>query len=250
MLVHTTRAVAAFFAVALVAAVSAAAAGGLSISPAVLETVAKAGRVGSVTVANTTSKPMRVTVRARPWRQPRSGIVAPDGRRTLGRQVRVSPSSLTLAAGQRRAVIVSLPNEPARGSLYGSLEIIGTPQGAAGVKAIRTRYRLIAGLRLNPPIAKRVFKVQVGRIRATGKGALMTLRNSGNTVTPVAGAVRIVGGAGTVRTTIAEARILPGATVDVSLRSRTLLGGRYVATVTLRQGSTSVASVKRSFTVR
>jgi hypothetical protein len=116
--------------------------------------------------------------------------------------------------------------------------------------AIRTRYRLVTALRLDPAAARRVLKVQVGRLRASGKTVLMALRNSGNTVMPITGSVRITGGAGTVRTTLAEARILPGATVDVSLRSGKLLAGRYVADMTLRQGGRSVATAKRAFRVR
>lgn len=236
------------FVAAAIVTTSAFAAGSLSISPAILETVAKPGRVGAVTVANTTSAPMRVTVRTRPWRQARSGVVTPDGRRTLSRQVRVSPASFTLPAGQRRAIDVRLLRAPAGGSLYGSVEIIGTPPAAK--RGIRTRSRLIAGLRLNPLAAQRVLRVQVGRIRAGGRSALMAVRNAGNTVTPLTGSVRISGGSGTLRTTIAEARILPGATVDLSLRSGRLLAGRYTATVTLRQAGRRVASVKRRFTVR
>jgi P pilus assembly chaperone PapD len=245
---HTAAAI--VLALASVAtAATASAAGGLGISPAIVEAVAAPGHAGIVTVSNTTSVAMRVTVRARPWIQPRSGIATPDRRHTLGR-VRVGPPSFTLPAGQRRAIDVSLLRAPAGGSLYGNLEIVGAPQGAPPRGAIRTRYRLIAALRLDPAAAKRLLKVQVGRLRARGTTVLMALRNSGNTVMPITGSVRITGGAGTVRTTLAEARILPGATVDVSLRSGKLLAGRYVADMTLRQGGRSVATAKRVFRVR
>ncbi|MDP2712469.1 MAG: hypothetical protein Q8O56_14740 [Solirubrobacteraceae bacterium] len=252
---HVPRAVPTFIAavaavlaaVAPIATASAAAPGGLSINPALLERVARTGPVGAVTVRNTTSSSMRVTVRARPWRQPRSGVVAPDTRRTLARQLRVSPATFTLPAGQRRTVSVRLLRTPPRYSLYGSLEVIGTPPAAR--RAIRPRYRLIAGVRLNPPAARRVLRVRSGQVRSNGRRTVVALRNAGNTVMPVTGSVRIVGGTGTVRTTIAPARILPGATVDVNLRSGRLLGGRYRATITLRQGGRAIVSTRRSFTV-
>ena len=231
------------------ATASATAAGGLSISPSVLETTAAPGRVGGVTIANTSSTAILVHVRAHPWRQPRSGIVVSDVARSLA-GVRLNASSFSLAAGARRTIGVSLLRTPRSGSVYGNLEFVGTPQGASPASGVRTRYRLIGALRLNPPAAKRVLRVEVGRIKQRGRTAVAAVRNVGNTVTPVAGSIRIVGGAGIVRTTIAEARILPGKAVDVSLRSGTLQPGRYVADVTLRQGRTNVATVKRRFTVR
>ena len=250
----TTLAVAmALVASALVAAAlsaaTAGAAGGLSVTPVVLEATATPGRVGSITIANTSPNAMQVRVRARPWRQPRSGRVIADTRRTLA-QVRLGAGSFMLAAGTRRALDVGLIGLAPGGSLYGSIEVIGTPTGQARPKSVRTRYRLIAALRLNPPAAKRVLRLQVGRILSRGRRTVVALRNTGNTVTPVGGSIRIVSGAGVVRTTIAEARILPGATVDVSLRSGALPAGRHVADVTLRQGRTIVTKVKRSFRVR
>ena len=231
------------------ATASATAAGGLSISPSVLETTAEPGRVGAITIANTSSMPMLVSVRAHPWRQPRSGVAVSDVRRSLG-GVRLNASSFRLAAGARRAIGVSLLRTPPGGSLYGNLEVVGTPQGPRPANGIRTRYRLIGALRLNPPAAARVLRVEIGRIKQRGRTAVVAVHNAGNSVTPVAGSIRIVGGAGVVRTTIAEARILPGKTVDVSLRSGRLQAGRYVADVTLRQGRTNVGKVKRRFTFR
>ena len=47
--------------------------GGVSITPQILETTARRGASGTVTISNTTNRKLRMTVRARPWRQARSG---------------------------------------------------------------------------------------------------------------------------------------------------------------------------------
>ena len=63
---------------------AAAAQGGLSVTPAVLETTARSGASGNATIANNTGRKLRVTVRARPWRQSSTGAVAANRRRSLG----------------------------------------------------------------------------------------------------------------------------------------------------------------------
>src|SRR3954451_18594993 len=62
---------------------SAAARGGLSLSPALIERTAAPGAGGTVTVANHSGEKLDVTVAARPWRQSLDGSVRPDRRRTL-----------------------------------------------------------------------------------------------------------------------------------------------------------------------
>ena len=57
---------------------AAAAQGGLSVSPSILETTARSGASASTTVTNTTARALRVTVRPRPWRQARGGAVAAE----------------------------------------------------------------------------------------------------------------------------------------------------------------------------
>ena len=54
--------------------------GGVSITPASVETTAKRGRVGSITVKNTTKDTMRVTINVRPWIQNRSTWMGPTWR--------------------------------------------------------------------------------------------------------------------------------------------------------------------------
>ena len=110
------------------AVASTTAAGGLSIAPAFLEHEAQPGPVGQIRVANGSAKALAVTVRARPWIQERGGAVRPDGRRTLA-QVRLSATTFTLAPGEARTVSAALLSRPAAGSLYGTLDVLGTPQG-------------------------------------------------------------------------------------------------------------------------
>ena len=84
--------------VAGLGAAHALAAGGLSVTPGILEHVAQPGAVGPLTVSNTTSRPMRVSIAARPWLQSRSGSVVANRRRVLGK-VRAGRRSFRLAAG-------------------------------------------------------------------------------------------------------------------------------------------------------
>ncbi len=62
--------------------------GGLSVTPASLENRAKLGTVGSLTLNNTTSETLRVTVTVRPWQQQLNGTVVADPRSNLTRYVR------------------------------------------------------------------------------------------------------------------------------------------------------------------
>jgi hypothetical protein len=231
------------------AAASTTAAGGLSIAPALIEHEAQPGSVGELRVANGSTKALAVTVRARPWIQERGGAVAPDGRRTLV-QVRLSAMTFTLAPGEARSVSATLLSAPASGSLYGTIDVIGTPQGARPRNGVLARYRLLGGLRLNPAAAQRRLRVRVGAPRADGKGVVIPVRNTGNTVEPLTGSAQIVGATGTLRATIASQRILPGGLVDVRVRRGRLQAGRYTAAVVLRQGGRQVAKVTRAFRVR
>jgi hypothetical protein len=224
------------------------AAGGLSIAPAFLEHEAQAGPVGEVRVANGSAKPMAITVRVRPWIQPRSGAVRPDGGRTL-RQVRLSATAFTLAPGEVRTVSATLLSRPAAGSLYGAIDVLGTPQGPRPRNGVLARSRLLGGLRLNPPAAQRRLRVRVGAARGGTRGAVLAVRSTGNTVEPLTGSARIAGATGTLRGSIAGQRVLPGAVVDLRLSGERLQPGRYTAAVTLRQGGRQVAQVTRRFRV-
>jgi hypothetical protein len=246
---RVTRPLLAVAALATTAAVlpSAFAAGGLSISPAVLEHRATVGPVGSVVVSNTASTALKVTVTPRPWIQSRSGAVSPDRRKTLGRDIAVSAKSFTLAAGQRRTVTLKELRRPSGGALFGSLEVIGAPTSRPRTSGIVAKYRLISSLRLTA--ARPRHGVRIGAARISRRNAVVAVRNSGNTVDAVAGRATLRSARGTIDATIAPVRVLPGATVDLVLTAASRLPkGRWTATVTLTQGGARVATARRAFT--
>ena len=93
------------------AAEAAHAAGGLSVTPAILEHRAALGTVGSLTLNNTTNETLKVTVNVRPWRQELNGKVLTDPRATFNRYVRATRRSFTIA--RRRQGAGHLPDGPA-----------------------------------------------------------------------------------------------------------------------------------------
>jgi hypothetical protein len=231
-----------------------AAGGGLSITPGILEHVARPGGVGAVTVSNTTRRPMTVRLVLRPWTQARSGAVAPNRRGTLGK-VRPNRRSFALRAGASRTLRLSLARRPARGSLYGAIEVTGTPRRKGG-KNIRVAYRLVTSLRLFPSAGARRYRAVPGRLFEHGSvrhGALfLAVKNAGNTIDPIGGRVRISGRGHTLSGIVAPKTILPGATVNLRLtRLRgTLPRGRYEVGVRLMQAGHRVGGLRRSVRLR
>jgi hypothetical protein len=242
-------ALAALCTLAVTATATAIDAGGISLTPAILERDAQPGPLGTIRVANDSSRAVAITVHVRPWIQARDGTVTPDGRQRLS-HVRLSATAFTLAPGAARTISATLSARPGRRSIYGAIEVTGTPKGPRPSNGIRTRYRLLGALRLNPPAVQRKLRVAVGTARTDRKGVVLAVRNTGNTAQPVIGSARISGPAGTVRTTLPSQRILPGATVNVRLRRGRLQPGRYTATIALRQGGRHVATVTRRFRQR
>jgi len=227
---------------------SKAAAGGLSLSPTLIEMTAKPGAGGTVTVANHSAHTLAVTVAARPWRQSRSGATVPNRRKTLA-GVTLSATSFSLKPKAQRNLAVGLPSS---GELYGALEVIGLPPDADSQKGIVTGYRLIGSLRLDPVNA--VLQLSAGKVTTSGHGAAQELAlpvtNRGNSLTPVSGDVDLKGPLGTTSTHIGAVRILPGKTVDVSLgRTKRLVAGLYKARVELDQGDL-VAKVTRNVRIK
>src|SRR3954454_9025349 len=108
-------------------AASAHAAGGLSVTPAILEHQAKVGTVGSLTLNNTTTETLRVTVTVRPWRQELGGRVLSDPRLTLSRYVRSTSTSFTLGRGARKPLTLKMLRRTSSGSLFGNVDILGKP---------------------------------------------------------------------------------------------------------------------------
>jgi hypothetical protein len=235
---------------ALGASPAALSAGGLSITPSIIEHAAKAGSVGTVVVDNSSNTALKVTVTPRPWKQARSGAVAPNKKRTLLGQVGVSARSFTLAPNSRKSVAVSLKRTPSGGALYGALDVVGLPTKAARKKAsgVVTGYRLIGSLRLTP--GSKRYRVAVGRAGVSGKALVLAVKSTGNTIDPIAGTVKITGARGGKTTTLTATKVLPGSTVDFVLGSAAALPkGSYRAKVVLTQGGRTVASTTRGLKV-
>ena len=228
-----------------------AAGGGLSVTPAVIERTAVRGDTAPITVVNSTAKPLKITVTPRPWSQSRTGAVAANRHQTLLSQVGVSARSFTLPAGGRRTVTMSVKSVPKAGSLYGSVETIGLPAGAPKKNGITAVYRLISTLRLNPPTARRRLAVHASAVKLKGRAIVLPVKNTGNTVSPVSGDVRIKGALGTRTGTVRATPILPGSTVDLGLGStKGLPAGTYTVTVSLVQDGKKVLRVTRKLRVK
>jgi hypothetical protein len=228
--------------------------GGLSISPGIFEHLASRGSVGSITISNTTSTSMAVSVALRPWLQGRSGEVSPNRRAALS-EVRLSVSSFTLGAGSARTVGVSLARTPAGQSQYGAIEVVGTPPGHTA-KGIKLAYRLVSSLRLDPPTGAQSFHARAGGLIEQGSTRhgtlLLAVSNTGNTIVPIGGSALISGQGRSLRAAAKTKAIVPGQTVNVPLAE--LLGslpaGRYTVTVGLSQGGHGLGTVTRTIELR
>jgi hypothetical protein len=176
--------------------------------------------------------------------QSSSGAVSVNRRRTLG-GIELSAGSFTLAAGATKDITVTARSAT---SLYGGIEVIGVPDGAADKDGVVVGYRLVSSLRLNP--ATPVLSLTAGTAKVTGSGSkssiVLPVRNAGNTVQPVSGSVRIKGALGTRQRDLGSLRILPGKTVNVLLSSTSSLSpGSYTATVRLTQGGKATTVTKK-----
>ena len=81
---------------------AAAGSGGVSLRPQTVEHVASKGRVGRITVKNTTNGTLRMWINVRPWLQNRfTGNVVPNYRANLSPYVRASAHSFRLGAASR-----------------------------------------------------------------------------------------------------------------------------------------------------
>ena len=231
---------------------AAAAQGGVSVTPSVVQTTARRNASGRVTIRNASGRKLRMTVRARPWRQAASGAVAANRRRSL-RGVRVSARKFTLASGVSRSVSVRLARVPSRRSQYGALEVVGKPVKRR--RGINVAYRLISSLRFHPTAGARRLRLGAGSARVTGRGSnralALRVRNRGNTIDPVGGSVSISGPGGGRSGTIPAKAILPGKRISLRLISLSgLRKGRYSASVTLTQAGRNRVSVTRRFRIR
>jgi hypothetical protein len=229
-----------------------AAQGGLAVTPSRLETTARRGASGTVTVTNSTRRKLRMTVRARPWRQARNGDVAANRSKRLG-GVSVSATRFTLEAGAARSVGVTLNRVPSRKSQYGALDVVGKPTRRR--KGINVTYNLVSSLRFNPSAGARRYRLRAGRAKVTGRGSsralVLQVRNRGNTVDGVGGSVDVSGAGGGKSGTISPKSILPGKRIELRLMGLSgMRRGSYSASVTLSQAGKNRISVTRSFRIR
>ena len=228
-------------------AATAHAAGGLSVTPAILEHRASLGNVGSLTLANTTNETLRVTVNVRPWRQELNGRVLADPRATFNRYVRATRRSFTLRGGAKVPVHFRMVRRTSSGSLYGNVDIFGKPTRTKGRKGIIPQYRLVSSLRLHP--RAKTIRLRTGAAQVRNRTVVLPVRNTGNTIDPVAGSYRL-SGPGARSGSIRSVSVVPGKLVTLGLTStRGLAKGRHTITAVLTQGGKRF-NVRTSVTLR
>ena len=229
------------------AAEAAHAAGGLSVTPAILEHRAALGNVGSLTLNNTTNETLRVTVNVRPWRQELNGKVLTDPRATFNRYVRATRRSFTLRGGAKVPVTFRMVRRTGSGSLYGNVDILGKPTRTKGRKGIIPQYRLISSLRLHP--RSKTIKLRTGAGQVRNRTFVLPVRNIGNTIDPVSGTYRLSGPASRSGA-IKSVSVVPGKLVALGLTSTSgFKKGRYTITASLSQGGKRF-NVRTSVTLR
>lgn len=223
------------------------AAGGLSVTPAVLERGARLGTVGSLTLNNTTNEPLRVTVNVRPWLQELNGRVMTDPRATFNRYVRATRRSFTINGGGKVPVTFRMVRRTSSGSLYGSVDILGKPTRTKGRKGIIPQYRLVSSLRLHP--RAKTMKLRTGTAQIRSRTFVLPVRNLGNTIEPVSGTFRLSGP--TARSgAIKAVSVVPGKLVTLGLAGTNgFKKGRYTVTAALKQGGKTF-NVRTSVTLR
>jgi hypothetical protein len=197
--------------------------GGVSISPARVESTAK--------------RTLKVTVTVRPWVQNRAtaGVLVNNGA-NLTPYVRASPSSFKLKPGSRR-VTLNMRHLTASGSLYGGIQVFARQVKPKARNGIIPQYNVIGALRLNPRHKRPSLKLGSTRILGSGsnRSIILEIRNLGNTIDPVSGSVAITGP--TPRNaTVPAATIVPGQVVQVKGGSlRGMRAGNYTATWNITQ---------------
>jgi hypothetical protein len=212
---------------------------------------AQAGATDKLFVMNQSRSALDVTVNARQWTQAASGIAIPKRRGSLG-GVSVDAQTFELAPGARRELTVTLNSVPSSGYLYGALEVIGVPTDLDKRKGVVTGYRLVNSLRYGPATAKAAITVGAAKVAGKGKARALTLavRNTGNTLDPVSGSVKLKSALGTKNVSVQPIRILPGKSVNLALMSgNSLKAGKYTATISLTQAKQKTTATKK-ITVR
>ena len=229
------------------AAEAAHAAGGLSVTPAILERGARLGNVGSLTVAPHLQSSLPVRINVRPWRQELNGKVITDPRATFNRYVRATRRSFTIRGGAKVPVNFRMVRRTKSGSLYGNVDILGKPTRTKGRKGIIPQYRLISSLRLHP--RKKTMKLRTGVGQIRNRTFVLPVRNLVNTISPITGTYRL-SGPGSRSGSFRSVSVVPGKLVTMGLTStRGFKKGRYTLTASLSQGGKRF-NVRTSVTLR
>jgi hypothetical protein len=222
--------------------------GGVSITPATIETTARRGSVGTFTVKNTTKDTLRVTVTVRPWSQNRTtGQVAINKRASLTPYVRASPQTFDLKPGSR-SIKLNMRRMTAARSLYAGIQVFGKQKKPKARNGIIPQWDLVGRLRLNPSSKRPNLRVGATDVVGSGNGRslILAVRNIGNTLDPVGGTVRITGPTGR-NATIPQVGVVPGQVVYLKGGAlRGMKGGNYTATWSITQGSKRYTA-KRTF---
>jgi hypothetical protein len=222
------------------APVARAAAGGVSLTPAAVEHTTKRGNIGRMTIKNTTSNTLRMTIKVRPWIQARdTGNVSANLRGNLSPYVVAKTPRFKLQAGKSRRVTFRVRRTPPGGSLYAGIEVFGKPLHAKARNGIIPQYRVVGKLRLNPVHRRpklRVGAVDVVRHRS-GRVLILAVRNIGNTLDPVGGTASITGPSSR-NGTITPMTPVPGQVVYlVGSSMEGMKHGNYRVNFTITQGS-------------
>lgn len=222
--------------------------GGVSITPALVEKTAKRGAVGTITIKNTTKDTMKVTVVVRPWIQNRStGAVALNTKASLAPYVKATPQSFNLPPGERR-VTFNMRRMTASGSLYAGFQVFAKQVKAKARNGIVPQWDLRGKMRLNP--SRKNPNLRLGATDVAGRGnnrsLILAVRNTGNTLDPVGGTVKITGP--TARNaTIPQVAVVPGQVVYLKGGAlRGMKAGNYTAQWDVTIGGKKF-SVKRPF---
>ena len=199
-----------------------------------------------MTVANRSAAPMAVTVTPRPWVQAATGKVAPNRRGTLP-GVSVDKSTFTLAPGAEQVVTATLASAP--GGRLPLRRAGGHRRADRRRDAQGRRARLPAGRRAPDPAGGAEVHDHGGQRQGVRRTAVIPIKNTGNTLDPVAGSVKVKGASGTKNLTVASVKILPGKTVNLPAGTK-LAKGSYTATVSLTQHGKKALSVTKKFKVK
>ena len=213
--------------------------GGVQITPARVEATAKRGGVASFTVKNTTKDTLRVTVTIRPWSQNRAtGQVAINKRANLSPYVVSSPQTFDLKPGSR-SLKLNMKRMTSAGSLYGGIQVFAKQKKKKATNGIIPQYEVIGALRLNPSSKRPNLRIGATDVigKGNGRSLILAVRNTGNTIDPVGGTVKITGPTGRTAT-IPQVNVVPGQVVYLKGGALNgMKGGNYTATWSVTQGS-------------